>query len=217
MKKCVVSFSDGAGDYRQKMKRLEDSLKGNFDGDFLGFTSYEEIECEPHNVIPYKFKPYAIQKAVNLGYDLVLWCDSPVIAVKNIQPVFDHIEKYGYVFFDNPGHSVGKWSNQKSLDYFGVTREEAMNIKMIMACCMGFYFQKPSNIKQRPLFFNEYHDLANQLYPGSWTDHRHDQTVMSLLIHKYGLDIENGYESFFIYQHFSQHFKISESVCLISR
>lgn len=216
MKKCVVSFADGAGDYRQKMKRLEDSLKGNFDGDFLGFTSYEEIGCEPHKVIPYKFKPYAIKKAIDLGYDLVLWCDSPVVAIKNIQPVFDHIEKHGYAFFDNPGHSLGKWTNQKALDYFGMTREEAMNVKMIMASSMGFNVANA----QTCLFLLQYKDLANELYPGSWTgpdSHRHDQTIASFLIDKMNLTILDGYKSFFIYKHFSQHFTISESVCLVSQ
>lgn len=216
MKRCVVSFADGAGDYRQKMKRLEDSLKGNFDGDFLGFTSYEEIGCEPHQVIPYKFKPYAIKKAIDLGYDQILWCDSPVVAIKNIQPVFDHIEKHGYAFFDNPGHSLGKWTNQKALDYFGMTREEAMNVKMIMASCMGFHISQ-SIFDEAELFFKSYKALADSLYPGSWADHRHDQTVASFLIEKMGLNIQNGYESFFIYQHFKDHFQIADSVCLVSR
>jgi len=215
-KKCVVSFADKAGDYQAKMKRLEESLKGNFDGDFLGFTDYKEIGCEPHSQIPYKFKPYSIQKAISLGYEQILWCDSPVVAIKNIQPVFDHIEKHGYCFFDNPGHSLGKWTNQKALDYFSMTREEALNVKMIMASCMGFNLPK-SLFDEAELFFKTYLGLADSLYPGSWTDHRHDQTIASFLINKMELEILDGYNSFFIYQHFKDHFKIADSVCLVSR
>lgn len=224
MKKCVVSFADENGVYRKKIQRLEQSLKGNFDGDFLAFTSYEEIGCESHKVIPYKFKPYAIQKAIDLGYELILWCDSPIYAKGNIQPVFDHIEKHGYVFFDNIGYSLGDYTNDKTLQYFGISRGESWNIKMIMACVMGFRF---GFRHEHP--FQLYMDTANELYPGSWNNdnlteshdlrcrgHRHDQSVMSALIHKYKLDILKGQDTFFAYESHQQVMPIAKSVCLYS-
>ena len=215
MKKCVVSFADKAGSYQAKMKRLEQSLKGNFDGDFLGFTDYNEIGCEPHSVIPYKFKPYAIQKAIDLGYEQILWCDSPIVAIKTIQPVFDHIEKHGYVFFDNIGHPLGRWTNQKCLDYFKMDRVNAMFVKMIMACCMGF---NPNLSCHRiPHLFKKYWALADDLYPGSWDEHRHDQTVMSFLIRQYGLDILTGQDTFFAYEQHYGVLPIADSVCLVSK
>lgn len=211
IKKCVVSFADGAGAYRQKMGRLGTSVKQFSDADFLGFTSYEEIGCEPHSVIPYKFKPYAIQTAVEMGYELIIWADSPVHAIKDLQPAFDYLEEYGYFFFDNIGHPLGKWTNDKCLNWFEKTREEAMNMKMIMACCMGFN----TNILNLDILFN-YAELADSLYPGSWTDHRHDQTVMSFLIHENGLNILRGQDTFFAYKSHYGVLPIAESVCLIS-
>ena len=216
MKRCVVSFADGAGKYREKLKRLEQSLKGKFDGDFLGFTDYKEIGCEPHSVIPYKFKPYAIQKAIDLGYESILWCDSPIVAIKDITHVFNHIETYGYLFFDNIGHPLGKWTNDKALDYFGMSREEAMSVKMIMACVMGFRIDK--NVLEEGHFaFNVYKDLANDLYPGSWYDHRHDQTVMSFMIDHLKLDILTGQDTFFAYEQHYGVLPIADSVCLVSK
>jgi len=212
MKKCVVSFADTQF-YQDKMKRIEASLKGNFDGDFLGFTDVKQIGSPPHKEIPYAFKPYAIQKAIDMGYDLVLWLDSPIVAIKSIEPVFDHIKSSGYVFFNNYGHPLGKWTNDKALDYFKVTREEAMNMKQIMACCMGFSRGLLSG-------FYQYKSLAHELYPGSWDNHRHDQTVMSFILNKRGSTILDGHKTFFIYEHFKQvpEFQpISESVCLVSR
>lgn len=224
MKRAVVSFADVGhnGLYQKKMKRLEESLRGRTDADFLGFTSYNDIGCESHSVIPYKFKPYAIQKAISLGYDSILWCDSPIHAVKNLEPVFKHIEEHGYMFFDNIGHSLGKWSNQKALDHFGITREEANNIKMIMACCMGFrfsYFKEPIPLVKAPFMFvwEGYIGLADKLYPGSWDDHRHDQTVMSFLIHSFGLEILSGQQTFFMYENHRFAVPINEeTICLIS-
>lgn len=210
---CLVSFADNAGDYKKKLIRLEQSLKGKFKGDFVAWTNYKDIDCEPHQVIPYKFKAYAIGKAIELGYDRILWCDSPIVAIKDIQPVFDHIEKHGYIFFDNIGHSLGKWTNDKCLEYFGVTREEALDIQMIMASCMGFKIGHPVTDE----FLNGYITLANELYPGSWADHRHDQTVASFLIHGLGMTIQKGQDSYFAYKAHYDVMPIADSVCLLSQ
>jgi hypothetical protein len=237
LKKCVVSFADSTGSYQKKMLRLEESLKGNFDGDFLGFTSYKEIGCEPHSVIPYKFKPYAIQKAIDLGYELILWCDSPIYAKQSIQPVFDHIEDRGYLFFDNIGYSLGDYTNDKTLQHFNITREQSWKIKMIMACCMGFSMGNllfshgkdyTSGVPVRSIF-DEYKNVANNLYPGEWDNddlteskdrrvkgHRHDQSVMSALIEINGVNILKGQDTFFAYETHRQVMPIADSVCLYS-
>ena len=83
------------------MARLEESLKGRTDAQFFGFNSYDQIGCQSHAVIPYQFKPYAIKKAIEKGAEIVLWCDSPIHAVQDLRPIFDHIEKYGFMFFNN--------------------------------------------------------------------------------------------------------------------
>jgi hypothetical protein len=207
MKKCIVSFADSAGTYRKKLLRLEQSLKGNFDGDFLGFTSYDQIGCEPHSVIPYKFKPYSIQKAIDMGYELILWADSPVYCIKPIQRVFDQIEQDGYLLFDNIGFSLGDFSSDKQLDYFGITRDQAWSIKQVMACVMGFK-TSPSTLK----WFNEYRDVANNLYKGAWDNddlteskdarvrgNRHDQSVISCIAHINNLKITNAQQTHFCY------------------
>ncbi len=222
MKKCVVSFADTKF-YQDKMKRLEDSLKGNFDGAFLGFTDVNQIGSPPHKEIPYAFKPYAIQKAIDMGYDLILWLDSPVVAIKSIEPVFDHIESNGYVFFNNYGHPLGKWTNDKTLAYFDTTREEAMEIRQIMACVMGFDMRNASVY----YLFQDYKSLAFELYPGDWSSHRHDQSIMSLLLatkfeesKRKDFEILDGHKTFFIYEHFKhvpEFQPLSESICLVSR
>lgn len=225
-KACVVSFADSAGTYQKKLLRLEQSLKGNFDGDFLGFTSYDQIGCEPHSVIPYKFKPYAIQKAIDLGYELILYCDSPIYAKQSIQPVFDHIERHGYLFFDNIGFSLGDYCNDKTLDHFSISREESWKIKMIMACCMGF---TPALIDPTGYFLQQYIATSKELYPGEWNNddlteskdrrvkgHRHDQSVASALIHTMKLDILKGQDTFFAYESHRQVMPIADSVCLFS-
>lgn len=225
-KKCVVSFADKTGSYQKKMLRLEQSLKDvGFDGDFLGFTSYEEIECEPHGVIPYKFKPFSIQKAIDLGYDQILWCDSPVYAIKPLDQVFEHIRLSDYLLFNNIGFSLGDFSSDRQLDYFNITRSNAWDIQQIMACVMGFN----ATNKDVLTWFNIYKNVSDELYPGEWDNDdlteskdrrvrgsRHDQSVMSCIAHVNKLDITNAQQSYFCYVEHKKTLKISPSVCLYS-
>lgn len=197
------------------MDRLGESLKGKTDADFIAFTDVKQIGCEPHSVIPYAFKQYSIKKAIDLGYESILWCDSPIFAVKDLSGIFSHIEDAGYVMFDNIGHTLGMWTNDKALNHFGVTREQAMTMKMTMACCQGFYTKAKFSVR---MALKEYIDLAYELNPGEWSNHRHDQSLISLLAHKYGLEILNGQQTFFMYE--DHRFKVpinEETICLISK
>lgn len=225
VKKCVVSFADSVGAYQKRMHRLERSLQENFDGDFLGFTSYAEIGSPTHSDVPYAFKPYAIQKARDMGYELILWCDSPVYAIKPIQPIFDYIFQTNYLLFDNIGYSLGDYSSDKQLDYFGITRQEAWDAKQVMACVMGFDFQEPETQE----LFKIYKDVARELYPGEWDNDdlteskdarvrgsRHDQSVISCIAHKRNLRITNAQQTFFCYLEHKKVLPIAPTVCMYS-
>jgi hypothetical protein len=209
MKRCIVSFADTPV-YQAKMRRLEKSIPYGID--FLGFTSIDQIGSKSHQEVPYAFKPASIAKAKELGYDVVLWCDSPIHVIKPLDQAFEYLEENGYFFFDNIGHSLGMWTNDKCLEYFGMTREEALNVKMIMACCMGFNFK----FEEVNDLANEYYELADMLYPGSWSNHRHDQTVMSFLLHRDGFNILVGQDTFFAYKNHHGVLPIADSVCLLS-
>lgn len=229
LRKCVVSFADKTGSYQKKMLRLEQSLKGNFSGDFLGFTDYKEICSPTHSQIPYAFKPYSIQKAIDLGYELILWCDSPIYAKQSIEPVFDYIEEHGYVFFDNIGFSLGDYTNDRILNNFNITREQSWKIPMIMACCFGLNMVHIDryHVKAAKVFFDDYKNV--DLYPGEWDNddlteskdrrvkgNRHDQSVASAIIHKMGLNIIKGQDTYFTYESHRLVMEIADSVCLYS-
>lgn len=219
MKRALVCFADIAF-YQERMKRLEQSLKGNFSGDFLGFKTYEEINCPwPHSKVPWGFKPYAIQKSFDMGYESILWCDSQVYAKSNIDKVFDYIEEHDYLIFDNIGFSVGDFTNDKTIYHFGITREQSWNIKMVNAKVFG--------VKKPSAWFQEYYNLAESLYPGESTNrfqtesqdlrvrgHRHDQSVLSCLAYKHGLIILKSQDTFFANEDHRLVMPIAESVCL---
>lgn len=241
--KTVVSFADGVGNYAKALMRLELSLKQtDFDGRFKGINDYAHINSPFHKgcdaSVPYAFKAHSIKKAIQESLEnetsesvqkenILLWCDSPVYATKSIQPIFDHIKKHGYIFFDNIGFSIGDYTSDRCLKNFGMSREEAFNSKMIMACVMGFDLNHPKAQE----FIKRY--LAASVdgvsFPGDWSNerlqvsqdmrvkgHRHDQSVASIIIKQMGLEITNAQQTFFAYGQHKGIMPIADSVCLWS-
>jgi len=228
MKKCIVSYADNTGHYQKGLNRLADSLRNvGFDGDLLLFTEPSQIGSPSHKEVPYAFKAHAIRTAIERDYDLILWCDSVIHATRSVNPVFDHIENHGCLFFDNIGHNLGQWTSDACLKEHNMTREKAFKTPMIMACVMGFNMNDPDCIK----FTDRYIAAASDgvSYPGSWTNenkqvsenskvkgHRHDQSVASIIIDDMWLMITIGQETYFAYEAHRGVVPISDSVCLWS-
>lgn len=230
--KCVVSFADGAGYYAKALMRQELSLKQvGFDGRFKGINDYGHIGSPLHkghpSAVPYAFKPFSIKKSIEEGARYILWCDSVVYATKSIEPVFDQIKRNGYLLFDNIGFSIGDYTSDACLSHFGMSREEAFNQPMIMACVMGFDVQNPKAKE----FLDKYIAAASDgiTYHGDWTNEnlqvsndmrvkgtRHDQSVASILASQLSMIITRGQSTHFAYDSHKGLIDISESVCLWS-
>src|SRR5260221_7678382 len=158
------------------MMRLELSLKQvGYGGEFERvklINDYAHIESPFHkgtpNAVPYAFKAYSIKKAMGEGMRYILWLDSCVYATKSIEPVFDHIKEHGYLLLDNVSYSIGDYTSDACLHQHGMSREEAFNSKMLMACVMGFDVQNP----QAKIFLERYINSASDgiSYLGDWTN-----------------------------------------------
>lgn len=230
--KTVVSFADGVGHYAKALMRLERSLtQTGFTGTFKGINDYGHIGSPLHkgspDAVPYAFKALSIKKAIEEGARFILWCDSVVYATKSIEPIFEQIERDGYLFFDNIGYSIGDYTSDSCLAKFGMSREEAFESKMIMACVMGFDVDNPVAMD----FINRYVSAALDgiSYHGDWHNqncqvsndmrvkgHRHDQSVASIIIKQMGLKITNAQSTHFAYAAHKGIVPISDSVCLWS-
>lgn len=232
MKKVIVSFADEAGKYRDGMRRLRGSLiEAAFDGDFVAYTSFKEIDSPPHKgdgAVPYAFKAHAINKAImDHGEGLYLWLDSPIYATGSLAPIFEHIQTEGYIFFDNIGFSIGDFTSDACLDKWGISREEAFNINMTMACAYGFSTESGEAMWLMHKYIEASEDGVS--YLGDWYNgnrqvsadprvrgHRHDQSVQSILIHKNNLKLTKGQETFFAYREHQGQMPIAGSVVLWS-
>ena len=192
--KAIVNLSTDR--YTKGRERLYNSLVGKFDGHVQIFTNEAEIGSPTHDENPYAFKLYAIDKMRSLGYTQILWLDASAYAVKNVQPIFDYIDKYGY-FMEVAGHWSGSWCNQHTLNYFGITREDAMTMPMYSAGFTGLDFNNQTAIE----FFDKWKSSMNAgCFKGSWADHRHDMTCASIIANQMDL-VKNwsGGGNFFAY------------------
>lgn len=208
--KCFkYSYAD-SDRYFKYAERLKESLNQvNFTGDFYLFTE-QNLDFPSHELVPYAFKPYAIKKVKDMGYDIVIWADSSIIAFKELNNFIEFVNKTGFVFFDNIGYSIADFTNKTCLDKMNFTNEEAKNNPMIMACLMAFYF----NNEMACDIFNDYFNSAiPEIYYGSWQNHRHDQSAMSIILAKKGIKPLHPHSTFFAYPFNEGHKPESQTVC----
>jgi hypothetical protein len=217
----VIICSGVGGWYPKGVERLEQSLKDvGWGGSVLTWKDEYPPGSPPHQANPYAFKLFALEEARRQGFRNVLWCDSSVWATKNPEPVFSIIQNQGYYLWEC-GYMCNSWTNDATLQAFGISRQEAAVIKMISANIMGFDFEHPT----AKAFMDRYRWAFGQgLFKGPWTrqegdqeppdylGHRHDQSSASLIAHELGMNIE-GWGVSCQYMEADQS-KISATICL---
>lgn len=197
MKHCIVNFSDSI--FKKGQERLVESLKDfNYQGDVILFNSFEEVGSKTHAEVPYQFKVYAIEKARQMGYDVVLYCDASLYAIKDVMPVIYYIIEKGHLM-EFCGFNAGQYSTDLCLSEFNLTRDEAMNIPLHSAGFTGINFQNPIASE----FFDKWFKSAQEeiTFKGAWNNtekqcsqderclgHRHDQTTASIIAHDLGME-----------------------------
>jgi len=189
-KTCVINFARGNW-YRAGQDRLEASLlEAGYQGDMLLFKDETELGCPPHEEVPYAFKPYALKKATDMGYEVVLWADASVWAIRPIEPALNLIVTQGHLFFYNC--KCDTWTSDACMQGFGLIRDQLEIMPHLMGICMGWDMRRP----KCQIFLERWMEKAKDgfSFPGSWTNHnhevsndprvkghRHDQAVGSIL------------------------------------
>ena len=101
-KRCILLYASFNGVYEQKVRRVLDELKRcGYSGDVLlrigGFPNVEYGGLKICHV-PYSFKVAFLQEAKNRGYKEVLWIDTCMHPICDLESIFSKIEKVGYFF-----------------------------------------------------------------------------------------------------------------------
>lgn len=186
-RRCIVNFAVGGGWYGRGQQRLVTDCKKYFGGDVIAINSYASIGSPTHQENPYAFKVYAIEYARKQGYNSILFVDSSMYPVKEVGPVFDHIEKEGYLM-QQAGHMIDRWTNDNAREYFKLSPEESKPMIMYSAGFTGLDFTNPLAVK----FFEEWKAAAEAgAFKGEWSDHRHDMTCASIIAQRLGMSFES--------------------------
>src|SRR4051812_45026039 len=98
--KAVIVNVGINGWYATGSERLERSLIFNgFGGQILTFKNEYPPNSPRHEENPYAFKIFAIEEAINRGFDTMLLLDSSFWAIKDCTPIFDIIADRGIFGF----------------------------------------------------------------------------------------------------------------------
>lgn len=158
-RRCVLSLGIGRSHYKLTLERLGQSLQRvGFDGDYLYWNHDYPSGCPEHLQAPFAFKPYCFYRAIQLGYQQLLWIDAPCVAIRSLEPVFRLLESNGYIFFNNNySQKLGQWASDQSLAANGVSREEALMIPELPCSVLGLDLR--STLAQK--FLAEWHRIMN--------------------------------------------------------
>lgn len=203
MRRAIVSLGTGRkfGGGLDRLERTLDAVGATCDR--LLFREYPD-GCPTHQQVPYAFKPYLLTEARRRGYDAAIWVDAAVCVAKPLDSAWNIIEKDGHLVIGD-GWNLGQWSTETALRSFGITREEAWEIQLILAGILGLNF----HAERSQRFLAEWKAFADdgKTFPGpatfpAWLDrpkrtvdahgvygHRHDQTAASFLAFKYKMNL----------------------------
>jgi hypothetical protein len=198
----IVNYSSSNNWYTRGQERIKIEMpKYGYDGEFKFFKDTLPKGSPSHIKSPYGFKVYAIQEGLDSGHNLVWWMDSSIYPVKDISRAVNLCLEQGYLFEDS-GHNIGNWTNDRTLDYFGISRDEAMGIPMYSAGFTALNF----NFNICNQFFNDWKKSCELGYfKGDWSNnknsesldprclgHRHDMSCASIIAYKLGMKLAKG-------------------------
>jgi hypothetical protein len=111
--RCIVSYSSYNKKYPELLSSIVQGLEEcNFDGYFYyrigGFPNPTGNELR-YAGVPMSFKVFMMQEAEQLGFNTILWLDASMYPLKDLTPLFEHIEQRGYLLHgwpSNPEHSI---------------------------------------------------------------------------------------------------------------
>ncbi len=170
-----------------------------FGGDLLMYRNEYPPGCPTHQQEPYAFKHAAFDVSAARGNGATLWADSSVWFIKPLDVLFAEIEQNGY-WVMTQGWQVGTWCTDEALPKLGIEREASFEMVMVTACMYGL--DVTSDVGREILAWMRAR-CTDGSFRGPWKreagfvsedkrvlGHRHDQTALSVIVHKLGLKVD---------------------------
>lgn len=184
--------------YHSGQKRLLESLKKQGENaDFL-FERYEH----PKFLTPYADKIHAIYQAYKKGYAKILYLDCSIQAVRPLDDIWAYINENGYYLYQS-GYNCAQTCNDKSLNAYGITRDEAQSIYECASNVFGidcetqrgkdFVEKICASISTGAVYGHKFPNEEQRLQESQdprFLHHRQDQSVISLVASLYNFFLE---------------------------
>lgn len=180
--------------------------------------AWREIPAEwpSHSEKPYAFKSRALLEASRtccgpacpdcIPGKLLLWCDSAIVPVRDMTPLWQRIERDGYWVMNN-GWNNYEWTADSAYPalFPGLSLTDAREINKTTphVCAAAFGLSTAHPVGRRIL--DLYFELCNTMaICGPWKNtpetpcgpsdvlgHRHDQTILSVIAYRLNLKLTN--------------------------
>lgn len=223
-KKCIVNLYtlNSREDYKKgSLRMVKSAVDSGFKGDIIVFSpdikedgeqfmptgytlftmngwgdSKEYGYALSHNLASHQFKSFVIQFARENEYEQVMWCDCPVVFMKNSDHYFKLAEEIGVVIFNADNVNEAEYTSNIALDLMGCSLKYARNISQVYSGIMLFDFTTKFGNKvfnefmyfnRNPIICNGYKEYNNyETHRNDFIAHRHDQSIISYVIRKNG-------------------------------
>lgn len=209
MKKHLVNYSDKSHHNAQK-ENSNSALKfGGFDNVFsfnlqdLGdefITENKGIMSQARGAGYWMWKPFVIKKALEMmDYnDVLMYSDSGISFIKNIDELIDIMditEEKLLLFELEDIHPNKRWTKRDCFILMGLDEEEYLNQNQLLASyilmrkndfVLKFVDEWLTYAKDYRIITDSPNECGLPNYP-EFMDHRHDQSILSLLGRKYNI------------------------------
>ena len=164
--------------------------------------------CPPHAIQHYAFKIYALRTAIEAGFRSVLWMDATFQPVASIEPLWKHIEQYGWYVAKQGNSVLGEWASDDALRIYGIDRDKAMAIPLVYSGLVGFkteneiakrIWQRWVELQKRGAWNGPHQNVTGGVvlpWGMKWSGHcsrdprcaghRHDEAALSFILHEMG-------------------------------
>ena len=184
---CIVLYASFNQNYPKGLRRqIELILSSDFKGHILyHLGGWPDLGGGSLSLVhvPYAFKACILKEAKALGFKRVLWIDSSIVPVANLNLIFYNIMKKGYLIMGSR-LSVGPFTNEEAAAAFGMTLSETFQVPRCIACALGVDFT--NKIGNR--IAEEWYLAAR--HPTAYYSSRPEENALAIILYQLGISDE---------------------------
>lgn len=196
MNPCIINVAIGHGYVRGQARLVRSIVTHDRKMPILTWQGWPESDIPQTS--PYNAKAMALERAIAMGYDRILWLDASVILTGSPRPIFDRMETDGY-FLLTSGYNCAQTCSDRILEYFQITRDTAEKQPDASSGCFGVNLSTDIGASFARMFIQSARDgmfEGSRNHDGQSQDprflfHRQDQSAAGLIAHHLGMRFDN--------------------------